>query len=284
MSNDHHSEKTVVASRARPAWLRALGHDDPPEEVTIDGIVYRRLEIFKHDSWAATARYGDGTDQIICKFNRKQSLLGLPGAWVGRILARREADFLSRLADVPNVPRLLGRVFIDGDEAKNAVARRFIDGHPLGSGARVDDDFFPQLAEALRAVHRHDVAYVDLHKRENVLVGNDGKPYLIDFQVSFGTTSNWLGRSTPVQFFLRTLQRMDVYHRDKLYRKSRPDLCHLTSAELAALRPWFVRIHRVFAQPCRAARRKLLTLIGVRTGRGKVESEKFVEAGLRRGA
>jgi len=273
-----------MARRSRPAWLRALGRDDPPEQVTIDGIVYRRDEIFKHDSWAATARYTDGRDQIVCKFNRRQSLLGLPGAWVGRILARREAGFLRRLAAVPNVPRLLGSVIVDGNAAPNAVARRFIAGHPLGAGERVADEFFTQLAAALQAVHDRGVAYVDLHKRENVLVGADGLPYLIDFQVSFGTSSSLWGRSAPARFLLRKLQRMDVYHSDKLYRKSRPDLCPLTSAELAASRPWFIRVHRLFAQPCRAVRRKLLTLIGVRAGRGKVESEKFVEAGLRRAA
>jgi hypothetical protein len=271
----------AVARRSRPAWLRALGPDDPPATVTIDGTTYAREEIFKHDSWAATALYAAGEQRVVCKFNRKQSLLGLPGAWIGRFLARREADFLRRLTDVPYVPRLLGAVIVDGRPAANAVARRFIAGHPLRKHERVHDDFFPQLAAALDAVHRCDVAYVDLHKRENVIVGDDGRPYLIDFQVSFGVPA---GGGGLLRFVLRRLQRMDAYHRDKLFRKSRPDLCGLTSAELNASRPWFIRLHRLVAVPFRYVRRKLLILLGVRASGGRVESERFVEAGLRRAA
>lgn len=285
MSQDDRTDREQPrARRSRPAWLRALGGDEPPAEVVIDGIVYRRDEIFKHDSWAATARYRSGDEQIVCKFNRKQSLLGLPGAWVGRWLARREAGFLRRLADTSFVPCVLGQVFIDGRLAPNTVARRFIDGHPLGAGERVGDDFFAQLHEALDAVHRHDVAYIDLHKRENVLVGADGRPYLIDFQVSFGLPAGILGALPGARALLRMFQGMDRYHVDKHHRKCRPDQCRLTSAELAASRPWFIRVHRVFAQPLRTMRRRLLSFIGVRAGRGNVESETFVEAGLRKAA
>ncbi|MGC3968602.1 MAG: hypothetical protein QM775_14830 [Pirellulales bacterium] len=86
------SSPPQAAVRSRPAWLRALGHDDPPAEVTVDGIVHRRVEIFKHDSWAATGVYQSSEQaessgaRIICKFNRRQSLLGLPGD-LGRPLA-----------------------------------------------------------------------------------------------------------------------------------------------------------------------------------------------------
>jgi predicted Ser/Thr protein kinase len=282
--HDQPLSSVAVAARSRPALLRALGRDDPPTEVAVDGIVYRREEIFKHDSWAATALYESNGRKIVCKFNRRQSFLGVPGAWIGRILARREAHFLNRLAGETFVPRVLGPVRADGKIDKNAVARAFIDGHPLGSGEAVGDDFFERLSSALQTVHARDMAYVDLHKRENVLVGADGRPYLIDFQVSFGLPSNWLGRMRPARALLQMLQRMDRYHCDKLFRKFRPDLCRLTAAELAASRPWSIRVHRVFGPPLRWVRRRFLTLLGVRTGRGKVESERFVEAGLRKAA
>jgi len=274
------------AKRPRPAWLRALGKNEPPAEVVVEGTTYRCVELFKHDSWAATALYAATTPnvdaaQIICKFNRVQPLLVLPGAWVGRWLGRREFQFLRRLADTNFVPRVLGAVYVDGRIASNAVARVFIAGHPLGAAERVSDEFFAQLSAALEAVHAHDVAYVDLHKRENVLVGEDGRPYLIDFQVSFGLTSKFWRRLRPARAVLQMLQRMDLYHRDKLHRKCRPDQCPLSNDEFAASRPWLVRAHRFVAQPLRTMRRKLLTVLGVRAGRGKVDSEQFVEAGLR---
>lgn len=284
--NDRRRARTKIAPRARPAWLRALGRDDPPAEVTIDGDVYRRTEIFKHDSWAATALYAAATPEatvakIICKFNRRQSLLGLPAAWLGRRLARREAHFLRRLADLPFVPRLLGPVCVEGRPAENAVARVFVEGHPLGEHERVGDDFFPQLAAALRAVHARHAAYVDLHKRENVLVGGDGRPYLFDFQVSFDAEGVSGIASRIARGLLRRLQRMDEFNFVKLHRHCRPDQCPLSYDELTAFRPRFVGLHRLVARPFRTLRRRLLVALGVRTGRGKVETERFVEAGLR---
>ncbi len=41
--------------RPRPALFRALGRDEPPSVVTIGGEKHELIEIFKHDSWAATA-------------------------------------------------------------------------------------------------------------------------------------------------------------------------------------------------------------------------------------
>jgi hypothetical protein len=74
---------------------------------------------------------------------------------------------------------------------------------------------------------------------------------------------------------------MDELNFVKLHRRCRPDQCPVTSDELAALRPGFVNLHRLVAQPLRNARRRFLVWLGVRSGRGKVESERFVEAGRR---
>lgn len=253
--------------------------------VVVGGRRFQRVEVFKHDSWAATALYraaetDASADRIVCKFNRVQSIWGLPSRWIGRVLASRESAFLRRLADVSGVPRDLGVVEIDGVPARNAVAREFVDGRPLGPREAVPDDFFLELTNLLDAVHRRQVAYVDLHKRENVLVGADGRPYLIDFQVSFGVGERGLGRRLA-SGALSLLQQMDDYHRVKLHRKCRPDQCRLSSADLASSRPWLVRVHRTFAQPLRTLRRRLLTVLGVRRGDGRATSEHFAEAALR---
>jgi hypothetical protein len=270
-----------AAVRPRPAMLRALGTADPPPHVEVDGLRYDRVDIFKHDSWAATALYAAGPRRIICKFNRRQSLCGLPGAWIGRGLARREAHFLSRLAGVPGFPQLLGPVLVDGVKHENALARVYIAGHPLASRERTSDDFFPALGRLLAELHGRGIAYVDLHKRENVLVGDDGRPYLIDFQVSFDETTlprpfAWFGGG-----LFRALRKMDEYHRLKLFIRCRPDQCEATSADLVNLRPRLVRWHRIVAEPLRQARRKLLTLLRVRRDKGRAESEVFAEAALR---
>jgi hypothetical protein len=280
MANDSTTRDDSKAPRARPPWLRALGREEPPEVVTVGGVDYRRVELFKHDSWAATATYAAGPRRIICKFNRKQSVFGLPCRWIGLWLACRESSFLKLLGDQPLVPNDLGPVYAEGKPLPNAVARQFIAGHPLGHREAVGDEFFAELQRVLDVVHSRDVAYVDLHKRENVLVGDDCRPHLIDFQVSFALPKNRLGR-VCTRWFLHTLQRMDDYHVTKLHRKCRPDQCRMTTRELDAVRPTFVRVHRLFAQPLRWLRRKFLVLLGVRKADGSASSEQFAEAAYR---
>ena len=208
--------------KARPAVLRALGLREPPALVTIDGECFERAEVFKHDSWAATARYAGPEFDVVCKFNRVQPICGLPTFPLGRFLALRE-DFAYRaLLAIPGITEACGRVYVEGEWQKNAVAHRFIDGHPLGGAEQVDDDFFPVLLQTLQAVHQAGFAYVDLHKRENILVSEDGKPYLIDFQICFfATPRNWFW---PISGrVLKVLQQSDLYHLSKHVKRLRPD-------------------------------------------------------------
>jgi hypothetical protein len=266
--------------RPRPAFLRALGRHEPPAVVTIDGCEYRRIEVFKHDSWAATAHYRGPDGDVVCKFNRVQSIFGLPMTWLGRRLAKREALALRRLSGLPGIPAACGPVSAGGRRLENAVAHAYVPGHPLGSRDCPGDEFFPELRNLLDAVHRHGVAYVDLHKRENVLVGDDGRPYLLDFQVCFGL---WFPRSAKnplLRLALRALQGADRYHFAKHVKHHRPD--QLTDLAAGEGRPWWIEVHRLFAVPLRRLRRALLAELGVRAKGGSAATEVFPEDAVRR--
>ena len=63
-----------------------------------------------------------------------------------------------------------------------------------------------QLHDLLREIHRRNVAYVDTNKPENILLGDDGRPYLIDFQISWDLDS-LLGNNPLTRWWLRTCQR-----------------------------------------------------------------------------
>jgi hypothetical protein len=272
----------LVKGRPRPALFRALGKDEPPLCVTIAGRDYQRQEIYKHDSWAATALYQSGTHKVVCKFNRKQSILGLPMAWLGRWLARREAGFYARLADLPSVPKPCGSIAVDGVVLPNAVGHDYVEGRPLKETDRFPPAFFDALEGQLAQVHERGIAYMDLHKRENIILGADGRAYLVDFQVSFGASPrSWF---LPARWLLRLFQNGDRYH----LLKHRVRLGLHSSAErdrmLDEARPLWIRLHRFFAQPLRALRRRLLVLIGVRKGDGRAQSEHFTEDGLRANA
>jgi hypothetical protein len=266
------------ATRPRPKVLRALGRDEPPAHVEVGGEHYHLAEIYKHDSWAVTARYENSTRSIVCKFNRRQSIFGVPMAWLGRRLAHRESRALRKLAGLPGIPVGLGSVSVGGIVQRNAVAREYIAGRPLHSKDRPNDRFFAKLRQLIDAIHARNIAYVDLHKRENVLVGDDGEPWLIDFQVHYALPNEKLRHRlfTPV---LRALQKSDRYHWAKHVQTNRPDQV----LQFPGMRrPWWIRAHRVIAVPLRKLRRKLLVLVGVRSGAGKATSELFPEDAVRR--
>jgi hypothetical protein len=262
-------------SRPRPPALRALGAADPPPVVTVSGESYTRAEILKHDSWAATAVYANAARRIVCKFNRTQPIHGLDMTWLGRRLAARERRALERLADLPNVPDSLGDVSADGNRLTNAVARVYVPGHPLRKDEWVRADFFPTLRKLLAEMHRRGIAYVDLHKRENVIVGDDGRPYLIDFQIGFDVTYNRVAWVPGISYLFDVLCQSDWYHLGK-------HVALHARAPLSNVRPpWWIRLHRLIAVPFREARRRALVAAAVRTGAGRVESEQFAEDAVR---
>ncbi|MFM7205387.1 MAG: hypothetical protein ACKO4T_01775 [Planctomycetaceae bacterium] len=274
----------AAATRPRPATFRALGAADPPASITLGGETFRRVEILKHDSWAATAVYRSATRTAKCKFNRTQPIGPLPMGWLGRGLARRERWFMDRLAGIEGVPVSLGDVIVGHGQVATAIAHEWIEGHALAEGEQVDDWFFPQLEAILAEAHRRGVAHVDLHKRENILVDDRGRPCLIDYQISFGIpTEKPLARLLGGGL-LRLLQRCDRYHLLKHRVKHRPDQVGLSLADMQRMRPWWIRAHRCVAVPFRTVRRRLLTALGIRSKTGHAFSEAFPEVAHRRAA
>lgn len=271
-----------LKGRPRPPYLRALGRAEPPIEVEVDGVPYLRREIFKHDSWAATAVYGDGVthaphganDQqtekrIVCKFNRQASVGFIPMRWLGRWLARREMRLLAKLQGVEGIPEIFREVRIEGARARHVSVHAFIEGRPLSLSTQMAVDFFDRLDRLLQQLHERRIAYVDLHKQENVIVGEDGKPYLIDFQVSLSVARwRWLN---PL---LNVLCECDRYH----VSKHRSSHCIPGSQPI---RPWIIRIHRKIGRPLRELRRRMLVLLGIRRGDGHACTEAAPEVGLR---
>jgi hypothetical protein len=263
--------------KPRPKWLRALGDQSPPERLEIGGESHRLVEIFKHDSWAATALYAGSTGaRRVVKLHRRAPAFNIPLSWVGWLTARRERRLLRKLGDLPGIPALAGPVVSGGTLQKNAVARDYLAGHPLGDREAVGDNFFPELRELLHAMHGRRIAYVDLHKRENVLVDENGSPCLFDFQISVDW-SRWL----PLRPIFTILAGSDDYHLLKHWARCRPDQCGVVDGQMGENRPWWIRAHRLIGRPIREMRRRLLVRLGVRAGKGRVETEQFAEHALR---
>ena len=98
---------------------------------------------------------------------------------VARALLRREERALRALEGVPGVAWVL-----DQSRAGDVLVRSFLPGTPLCLARELPRDFFERLEELVRALHERGVCHNDLHKEGNVLVGADGYPNLVDFQLA----------------------------------------------------------------------------------------------------
>ena len=147
------------------------------------------------------------------------------------LLARHEADLYDRLAGLPGIPRLVSRPRPD------AFLREYVEGETVRATGRIPDGFFAALEGVLRGVHGRGVAYVDLAKEENVLVGADGRPWLVDFQVS-------LAREGPLRALVARFQREDLYHLSKMRLRRRPDEATPEDRRRVAGRSRLSRLHR----------------------------------------
>ncbi|RME41120.1 MAG: hypothetical protein D6788_01890 [Planctomycetota bacterium] len=261
--------------RKRPVFLHALGRAALPERIEIRGTPFIRRRVFKDDFFAVTALYEGPSGPVVLKVHRTAPFGPIPLQWMGRWLARRERQALTLLDDVDGVPRLIDRWGPTG------VVREFIPGRPLQRGLPVPDDFHPRLHALIARIHERGMAYVDLEKAENVLLGDDGRPYLFDFQISWWLPRRWGGELWPLRTLRRWLQAGDRYHLIKLRRRTRPD--QLDPQELADSyrRPWHVRLHRWITYPFTWCRRRILDRIDPRRDgreRGTVVEEDAVEA------
>lgn len=235
-----------------PPCLRALGREKLPATLSLLKGKFRFVRLFKHDFFAVTALYEGPTGKAVLKVGRKVDFLGLPCGWIGRLLTNREVNQYRRLQDLDAVPRLLGRW------GKHGFAHAYVEGHPMQKGERVGDDFFGRLRDAIDAIHRRDVAYVDLEKPQNVIVGDDGRPYLIDFQIAWHIPKRYGGNLWPARVVLKCFQDADRYHIAKLQRRTRPD--QLSPDQLAATyrKPWYVDLHGWLTRPLTKFRRRTL--------------------------
>lgn len=224
-----------------------------PGTVVCNGVAFTRVRTFKHDFFAATALYrGPDGREAVLKMGRTTDAATIPLSWIGRFLTRREHEMYAALQDLPGVPRLIGMV------GKQGFLHEFVPGHPLGRDERVSDTFFAELMAMLDEIHRRDMAYVDLNKRQNILMGDDGRPYLIDFQISLNLPPVGWRRLWPVRWLLRRFQHADRYHTLKHKRRLRPDLLSDDERRVVERLSIWIRLHRFLTRPLTNLRRRTL--------------------------
>lgn len=200
--------------------------------MVLGGREHRILGVLKEDRYArSTLLEGPRGRRLVLKESVMRLPPGLRVPPLAALLARHEADIYERLDGLPGIPRLVARPRPD------AFLREFVEGETVRDSNRVPDGFFASLEEVLRAVHARGVAYVDLAKEENSIVGADGRAWLIDFQVS-------LARVGPLRALVPRFQREDLYHLSKMRLRRRPDEATEEDRRRVAGRSHLARLHR----------------------------------------
>jgi hypothetical protein len=235
-------------------WMRALGRANLPEEIRVADVPYRHVRTVKHDFVAATGFYkSENGTTVVLKLGRTAPLFGLPAAFVGRWSCGRELRFYRKLADLPNIPAVLGTI------GRTGFVHAFVPGRPLSADRPVPNKFFDQLLALLGQLHARGMAYVDTNKPENILLGDDGRPYLIDFQISADARTFGGAWSPIARWLVRRLQHEDRYHVLKHKRRLRPDELTPAERDAAERKSWLIRLHRAVFKPYFLVRRRIMT-------------------------
>ncbi len=230
----------------------------PPEKITLGGIAYRLVRVFKHDFYAATCLYKSDDPaaeipQAVVKLGRQQNFCGMPMKWMGKLLRNREAAIYKVITGTPGVPRFMGLV------GETGMAIEYMNAKPLDHFDVPPAGYFERMRQILDTLHARGVAYCDANKRSNMLVGPNGEAVLIDFQIS-------LRRRDDLPWPIRTIIGKavdyvcdrDIYHLYKHKRRLCPQELTPEEEKLSRWRGLFHRMHRKLTKPYRAIRRRFL--------------------------
>lgn len=102
-------------------------------------------------------------------------------ATYGRWLTRRETRAYERIAEIPGIPRFLGRI------DRYAVMIEWAPGTCIGKCAygSIGVETFERLSRTVEALHERGVVHMDLRQKQNVIVDPAGVPRIIDFSSAF---------------------------------------------------------------------------------------------------
>ena len=182
------------------------------------------IQIIRQGSWAKPdikcVAYGD--DRAVLKeFSDK--------SWPVRLLGRRqvvlETRALRRLQGIAGIPKCYGEAGAFG------ILMEPIEGERITRWCRSErpevGPMFEKLKRLLDQIHARGVAHIDLRKRDNILIQDDGRPCIIDFNASFCFDPAGVG----ARFLFPILRRIDESAVLKWKSRLAPEL--LTPAESA---------------------------------------------------
>lgn len=245
--------------------LYACGQQGMPKQIEFKNHQYQLTRVFKHDFFAATGLYefyrptriSEQTppSRIVLKLSRQKHFLGLPLLWLGKLISKHEFSNLCHLADLQGTPQVLSRY------GKTGLIYEYIEGKPLSLVEKVPENFFDNLAELIDQVHQKNIVYVDMNKRNNILCGPNGRPSLVDFQISLHIDESKSPCRPILKYVKEKLIKADIYHIFKHKRRICPELLTPKEKDISRCSSRWIKFHRLIATPFRKLRRALLNFL-----------------------
>lgn len=162
-----------------------------------------------------------------------------PG-WFGRLLAPvllwREASALASLEGVSGIPRLYRRIDSRG------LLMEYLPATPWPQ-AQAPDAAYARLAALVDTMHARGVAHCDLRAPSNMLVAEDGQPYIVDFVARMRRGRRW---NLPWNWLFDQFARADESALAKLRLRFAPELATQADRDLYAEQGRLERFARAF--------------------------------------
>lgn len=106
-----------------------------------------------------------------------------PWPWrsLGQAAIRQEHAIYTKIAGVPGIPQCFG--LLGGER----LVLEYLEGGTFRQRESEITDWdrvFERLLETIRGIHAHGVAHGDLKRKDNLVIGPDERPYIVDFGVA----------------------------------------------------------------------------------------------------
>ncbi len=225
-----------------------------PKKIFINGEDYFFEKILKDDFFSVNVLYKNrDAVRYVLKLSDFRFLLGSLLRPLAMFFSWREYKIYKMLDGIEGVPPLGPRF------GRRGYFHRYVEGRTLHDieqhGGLLPDDFFDRLRNIVSKLHVRRIFYLDMNKRGNIILGEDMRPYLIDFQISLFIKKRrgLLGLLTDRVF--ESLVREDIYHLYKHKRFFQPRLMTDEEIVLATRTPFNEGINRYIGTPYRKVKR-----------------------------
>ncbi len=188
-----------------------------------------------------------GSELVVKDYRSGKSLFG---RLLGRFLIWREKTAYEWLEGLPGVPRYYGTIDPYALVLEHVPARCVL----AVAANEIPLDFFDRLAELVSSLHHRGIAHGDLHKLDNILMDENGRPVIVDF-----TSAVMVGSNPLAALLFPVLCDDDWRGVYKLKREVAPERLTDEEREFLERRSLCERIFRRIREPFRVLIRRWST-------------------------